>query len=582
MLPPIYSWQLTGRSDVGEEGRFKDLLSIKSTFTIFDVVAVEPTLLKNITSIFKTKQQERTDIENLVRRNIRAWTHDITTATFEVISKPNELKLFHQTVNKINSQAKVQLIREQLIEKKIDNKEINEELDRLQSLIILILSSKPTTPRAHQESTRSNQQLAYNPCSRIISTETSECKPLCFSLPLSNLASSSLMSTSSQRLSFFKSSGSHPPFDSDSDFNETKRLLLLKSKIANMLIYKPKFGKKWVSKLLKEFISLTTVEEIVAVGAKISTFQAVNLIGQTIKYSDHFWKLVYLIASLKPETFKGVIHGLDKDHLEHLNLLILKSTPETKKFFINAFNLKYKQFFRLACNQLKNEIDKICGDFHDLDRNDLSRIKINEIVDLTDRAVLDKEIINKLPIILRNVKIQSTSKLLFFEDLIKEHQSYVLRLTVHSEKDEYPAGCVWPLLYRTVFSCNEINNDQSSNSISNESSNDLSDDIFDDDCTVDMIFGDWNIVYTNDYRDIGIFAEISDEDLGRAQINGSSVSSHSIAYALLNVVGITTVSSLKHLHIYNRNMLKQYLNRAEIKERIKNEILSMLPPPENT
>lgn len=538
--------------------QFQDLLSISHTNSIFHVIAETPSMYTKVASMFKTAQQERNELQKKVSDKIRNWTHLLTMAVLNTLHKPEELKSLKKTVEKISSYGKVHLIRDQIQKNGMLNEDLNKELGRLQEVILGVLGSHPTSilskrsvhpllsitrpisitpPESSHETPFQSLSLPHNPHSRFIDYSIGH--------------------------SFDEHLLEKNALQSAADFEETKRRLKLESKISNLLIYTPKYGEDWVEKLKNGFCKLSTNEEIIELGNKINALQAVNIIERLRHVRDQNWKLCILLGSLEPNTFKEVIHGFEKELIEHLNHIILNSPPKIKEHLIEQFENQLKEYFRFACNVLKEEIDQICGRLHSTDIKDINRRHIDEILELTNKALLDQEVVNKLPVLLKKVGLSPATQFLFYEDLPKEYYSYVLRLTAPVEKAEDPAGCVWQLLYLKVF-------------CSNESTLNQQIEMYDDETTVDVFFGNWVIYFPLHYRELGIFANFSDEELTPIELNGRAIFPHKLAYDLLEVVGIEDVASLKRLHIYNRSMLQQYLNRDDIRKKIEAKIREML------
>ncbi len=310
----------------------------------------------------------------------------------------------------------------------------------------------------------------------------------------------------------------------------------------------PGSGKEWQESLLKAFKEITREDIFKTVALKISTFQVFSILTNLINDSEHEKKLYFLINSLPFNIFGEVLLALDTTALNSLNRIFTESASLNKIWLEEKITQRRKEFTD-SCNHLTTQIDSICEQLReDSCGKNLEEGAINHIHDLISKVGIRTQQIKQIPLLFTGLIENKETLHLFTKSLIKAYGDLHIRLTSKEYYEGRPAGCVWGIIFRTIFETNNLE---------------------DEDEAIE-IFAVWSILSPADYRDAGLLGLITDIDFS----NLTPQQVFTRAKTNLELIGIKTIKDWKEKNIFNKNMLFNFLNRQENSTRLNTHYFS--------
>jgi len=558
---------------------FRDLLCLHKDFDILTLVQDKLPAQKpepvSTTSFFlklimvetpKVHPDYQKQVKKIFRKKIEGWTDTLDTELEEVRFTPKLLKALQEVVYKIFSERKLMILEEKLESHAL----LDEKMKNLLIKIKIHVRRTLLTPSLEKLRIRSKKNafftLRKNDKATLELLPTPRKNLMCLLLPGESSftsAKNAPRKDASEEIRRSKSdsdlweSSSRCPVrpgkeNQEVDNHEILELIAIQKqslhhqqRACEISIFNYSWGKEWKEKLLPAFEELKEEGAICAVAEKLDTLQVLQIINRFLDDQKHEWKLIYLFGSIKHTTFVEMIQSFEGNILTHLNEILRRSSPESIKWFQEAFRVQRDGFIE-SCNNMKNLIDALAKRFRDdIEGHNLRETDLYQIYELVDHIALTMNVIlEKLDPFLRDVITHPETRHVLFVGLKKDYKTHMTRLTETRDYDERPAGCLFPIIYRNIFERTELG--------------DL-DEAYD-------IFADWGIFRIEDYREAGLYGRISNDLYAKLNLQSSVVNPFQLATNHLAKLGIKTIADWKRLKIFNLSLLKIYLAKKEISE----------------
>ncbi|MEC7839536.1 MAG: hypothetical protein VX777_05815 [Chlamydiota bacterium] len=469
-------------------------------------------------------------VSKLIRKKINSWTESLDTILWEVMYNPPQIEYLKNMVKTIIDNCTIALIRKQLKALHSDSEKIEKALSKLE-LVITRINSVNTLQNPIKTIA---PLISPFPCLFPRNTFNYPIQPL--NIP--NSEPPHVINDSVEIESVDSSTASQ-------DFSQKKCQTESILKAQQILVLTAKNSKDWIENIATALKSINDIEAIKHVGKNIQAYECMNLIQRIVNDHEHNWKLSYLMGSMSLPVFKYVIAGLDINTLSFINEILIKCDTNCTKWLKEQFE-RMKDGFISECNHMKIDIDLLCSRFRDDDEgHKITLAEINDINRFANEVNIQRGIFPKLQTLLKDILKHPESKHVLFEGLVKEYQTFTIRLSEKRSYENRPAGCVWGIIFRNVFERCDLDDE---------------DDVID-------IFGDWAITDPDDYRNTGLLGDISNEEFQGLKSNVSDV--YKRAKENLDFLNIHQIKDLKRLDIYNRHMLFAFMMREDIKAKLK-------------
>ncbi len=304
----------------------------------------------------------------------------------------------------------------------------------------------------------------------------------------------------------------------------------------------------WKLQLSDEFESLALKEEVQIVTQTLSFEQTHYLYEFCFTNQNNRWKLPYFIASMPYVHLEKILASTTNKYLTQLNGILSEESKDAKIWFNNNFSC---QPFINRCNSWGPEIDKLT---ERLRRSDyvqkISFSDIKEIETLKQKILFSSRSLKALRELLYSVLLNAESKFVIGE-LDDVYLTHISRLEPEGPHLPSAKGCVYDIIHRIVFHRELEDEDKR----------------LDDKDEAVEILAFWRIATIDDYFNVNLLPgytkdQIDDFKKSPDHNNPSILYNHSKKF--LDKLGIKTIKDWKTLHIYNSQMLKEYLARPEI------------------
>jgi hypothetical protein len=348
---------------------------------------------------------------------------------------------------------------------------------------------------------------------------------------------------------------------------ETKHREIMDKKMAlEISIYHPKWGKGWDEKLIARINVVNDQRVLMALGPELETMQMLALINYLIHDQSQEWKLVYLLGTLNHAIFVEVLHSFSPDILRLANDVLKRSSLIRREWFEEAFT-QHRDGFIETCNRMKEKIDALACTFRqDLKGYLLTSADLKCIGEFKDNITLRmKGIEDYLRPLIDGVIWHPNTRSVLFEQAIEEYKTLLKRLEESSDIKRLPPGSLWPIIYGNAFVRARLE---------------------DDDDAI-LAFGDWSLTSIEEYRRVGLFGDITDEqwDLLKKREKAEQ-NKEQDKFKIFNLggiehlkkLGIVLIEDWKKVRIFNLTMLEEFLKRKENQEKLTQWTLEALKP----
>lgn len=335
------------------------------------------------------------------------------------------------------------------------------------------------------------------------------------------------------------------PIDTLLSMSDKKDKTIEDSLIDKILLLCP-VNNSWIDIFERSLIETQDkIALIKKLGREANPHQIVKIIHAIEKGKFELDLITFLVGSMPFDNFRKFINFCSKKILSKLNNTFAESSKNTIIWLNNRF--KHQQLlWRELANNTQKELDDFSTQLYLKDSYTTEELitfqikakTITELIQMTD----------KLHLLLKDIEISCSIKHVITEGCKKAYQKLLSRVTeveYHSERVE---GNLFGIVHRNIFEDKKIADEEKPTAM----------------------FGHWIIILPSDYKKVGLLGDLQDEWI--EQLPNDYKILQDLGEKVLDLVGIKSVMDLKKFHILNRELLKSYLQKPEIMEKIKENI----------
>lgn len=248
-------------------------------------------------------------------------------------------------------------------------------------------------------------------------------------------------------------------------------------------------------------------------------------------------KIPRIIVSLSKNVLFELLIGITNEQAAQVNkhLQIVRNA----EWFTQKFKDIRKEVAAF-CNKQTDKINRLNEELRDLPVSKISMNEVRAIENLRHEIFLARDAQLRLGILIKNVIIDIETKRLFYHELPQCYERLLARLSSHKDvhKVENVTGCPFGILFRNSFQ-EYADFDES------------------DDSGLLSVICSWNLPHWTSWVDAGIMEKPDGELL--AAWNADLSLAFQQGLKNLGELGLHSVNDLKQNHIYNSEMLIDYI-----------------------
>lgn len=300
-----------------------------------------------------------------------------------------------------------------------------------------------------------------------------------------------------------------------------------------------------------------------AYGRALTSEEANQFLGNLLNDMSLHHYIPRLMMCLRFDVLETVLHGCSDEQLKMINRLFIKSADCKEDWFIDRYKKKRQKFADIA-NVLASQIDSLDERFREIKPTQITMHDIKQMDQLVACIQLHKQGYEAFSTIIRGaLSDHATIKLLtgtekMPSDLAAEYQNHLNRMSQDPNIYSQARGCPYEIINGEIFGDADL----------------------DDTDDAGEIFGGWGLLSIDDYIDAGLVNDVP--EFVRREWSADPSLGHKMArcFALKKLAKIhgddpklNGIYLWKHLRIYNKFMLKQYLASPEIKPHLRYHVL---------
>jgi hypothetical protein len=303
------------------------------------------------------------------------------------------------------------------------------------------------------------------------------------------------------------------------------------------------------------FLSIVkTPEEWHAYGRALKLEEANELLGHMLNDFNLHRYIPRFIMCLRFEILENVLHSCSHEQLRMINGLFIKCTDTKEEWFIERYKKKRQKFADIS-NTLAAQIDSLDERFRRIHPTQITLHDIKQMDQLVTCIELHKQGFEAFSIIVKNALRDHTTLRLITgteekpSDLAEEYRNHIRRMSSDPKLYSEARGCPYEIINGMIFSDRDL----------------------DDADDAAEIFAAWGILNLSDYEDAGLVTELPENVRREWRLDPSLGHKMARCFALKKLAKIhgdddrfQGIYLWKHLRIYNKFMLKQYLSSPEM------------------
>lgn len=539
---------ITHHSSINYRDAFRPLIALHQETDILSIIHKELEKMPASSSsagffskMFAASSTARppVEIEKLFRRKIKDWIELLDDYLETNRYNPVGLPELQEAVRPIYLEGKTQILAEKMKRAGLFTKKTEGVVQKLNKFLLRVLQAPHVSKIAETDSgSLSSLLLSHQPLAmgsiRSIRSFT-------------GLSIGGLLAASSE-------STPVDPAEVHREMIQRSHQLQIKRRAREVSLFNPKWGDGWEEKIIQAMESVDKEDVLKELGNQLSPIQLIVIFQHLLQKPSENWKLVFLLASLKSDPLIELLPSFTTNQLYLMRAAVTSGAEQNREWFENAVKSQALSILN-SCKLIEDKVNALSMRFKQEDKcHLLTGQDIQILHELAENLRLRLGVLReKLDKIYDKELLGDEVIGILFSEVPGKFQYLHNRLTKGSgvEDGDDP---IWPIIYQKVFEASD----------------------FEDDEEAIEILAEWSIVNPKDYRESGLFGNLTDDEYKSLTDKHVSTRLYKLGVDNLAFLNIKHISDWKRLEIFNANMLKNYLAQEKHALALKARSLTLL------